>query len=201
MKKKKGKQEKTEPLIDDETPDIPVRDLSTIQDDDSIQDDEDTAAARSRPLIEEIKKGVTYTDLFDTYNASHLVEYCAKNGLKKTGKKPQVIKRILHFLDTGETDFGKKKLKRKSSSLKSSKSNLPKKIKTSDQPKNNKEMIDLRGAENGAGTEQKDEKQDKSTDQDHEKESEFQEETEKQEQEETPEFQEEREQEEEEEHE
>jgi hypothetical protein len=46
-----------------------------------------------------IKKGVSYQDLFQWYPLPDLVEYCRENELKVSGTKPEVIKRILAFLD------------------------------------------------------------------------------------------------------
>jgi hypothetical protein len=43
--------------------------------------------------------GWTYVRMFDTYNATDLLDYCRKHGLKTTGKKKDLIHRILHFLD------------------------------------------------------------------------------------------------------
>ncbi len=80
----------------------------------------------------DIKKGVSYQDLYQGYNADELVEFCRKNSLKVTGKKPDVIKRILAWLngDTETTMSTKKEKKRKSESP--SKSKSPKKVKTTD---------------------------------------------------------------------
>jgi len=46
-----------------------------------------------------IKKGITYQDIFQWYYKEELVEYCKENGLKVSGKKKEVIERILAYLD------------------------------------------------------------------------------------------------------
>jgi len=66
-----------------------------------------------RPPITTIKQGMTYTQLYDTFNATDLVDYCRKQGLKITGKKPQVIKRIISFLETGNVEVDRKSGKKK----------------------------------------------------------------------------------------
>lgn len=56
-------------------------------------------------------QGATYRSLYDTYNATDLVEYCRKHGLMVTGKKKDLIHRILHYLETGEKGAPKRKKK------------------------------------------------------------------------------------------
>jgi len=46
-----------------------------------------------------IKQGLSYQDIFQHYNLEELVEWCRENELKVSGPKPEVIKRILSFLD------------------------------------------------------------------------------------------------------
>jgi len=62
-----------------------------------------------RPPIDEIKKGYTFVKLFDTYNATDLVEYCKKHSIKVAPKKSENIKRILAYLETGAPPEIKKK--------------------------------------------------------------------------------------------
>jgi len=68
-----------------------------------------------RPSISTIVKGMTYTQMFDTFNLTDLVQYCKEKNMKSTGKKPVVIKRILQYLESGTleapTPLGKKKRK------------------------------------------------------------------------------------------
>jgi len=46
-----------------------------------------------------IKQGLSYQDIFQHYNLEELVEWCRENELKVSGTKPEVIRRILSFLD------------------------------------------------------------------------------------------------------
>jgi hypothetical protein len=50
------------------------------------------AKAENRP---DIKKGITYQEMFQCYLRSELFDYCKANGLKVSGKKPDLIKRII----------------------------------------------------------------------------------------------------------
>jgi len=56
----------------------------------------ESANKSKRPSI---SKGVSYQDMFQLYNLDELVDWCRDNDLKVSGKKPDVIKRILAFLD------------------------------------------------------------------------------------------------------
>jgi len=58
------------------------------------------------PPLETIRKGKfdTYTDLYDNFNLPDLHSYCKQENLKASGKKKDVIKRILHYLETGEVE-------------------------------------------------------------------------------------------------
>jgi len=47
----------------------------------------------------ELKKGVKYQDVFQHYTVEELHDWAKKNGLKTTGNKPDLIKRILAFFD------------------------------------------------------------------------------------------------------
>jgi len=47
----------------------------------------------------EIRKGVAYQDVFQHYYVEELHDWCKKNGLKTSGSKPDLIRRILAFLD------------------------------------------------------------------------------------------------------
>eukprot|EP01117_Protostelium_nocturnum_P006109 TRINITY_DN2201_c0_g1_i3.p1 TRINITY_DN2201_c0_g1~~TRINITY_DN2201_c0_g1_i3.p1 ORF type:complete len:334 (+),score=144.22 TRINITY_DN2201_c0_g1_i3:107-1108(+) len=44
----------------------------------------------------EIKKGVTYQDIFQHYYLTELVEYCEKNGLPKSGTKKEIKKGVTY---------------------------------------------------------------------------------------------------------
>ena len=65
----------------------------------------------------EVVQGASYRSLFDSYNATDLVAYSRKHELRVTGRKPELIKRIISFLETGDKGFkaagGKKGGKRK----------------------------------------------------------------------------------------
>eukprot|EP01098_Paradermamoeba_levis_P013608 TRINITY_DN623_c0_g1_i1.p1 TRINITY_DN623_c0_g1~~TRINITY_DN623_c0_g1_i1.p1 ORF type:complete len:393 (-),score=189.47 TRINITY_DN623_c0_g1_i1:75-1253(-) len=79
------------------------------------------AAAAPRPPISGIKKGLTYTDIYDTWNATDLRDYCREKGLKITGKKKDIIKRVLAFLETGVVADDTKKKKPKANAKKTKK--------------------------------------------------------------------------------
>jgi len=68
------------------------------------------------PPLTMIAKGKfeTKEDLFNNYNKSDLEEYCRKNSLPVSGKKPEIIKRILNHLNGVEAP-AKKTGKRKGS--------------------------------------------------------------------------------------
>ncbi|KAG2383030.1 hypothetical protein C9374_004997 [Naegleria lovaniensis] len=53
---------------------------------------------REKNDISQIKKGITFEELYQYY-AEELQDYCKQNGLKKTGSKKIVCKRILKFLE------------------------------------------------------------------------------------------------------
>jgi len=54
----------------------------------------------------EIAKGITYDDIFQHYYVDEVRDWCRSSGLKSTGKKSALIKRILAFLD-GDTETTK----------------------------------------------------------------------------------------------
>jgi len=54
------------------------------------------------PPLSNIKKGITRDDLQNKYNVTDLQQWCKENGLASSGKKPQLIKHILEYLQTGE---------------------------------------------------------------------------------------------------
>jgi hypothetical protein len=54
--------------------------------------------SRKKP---ELIEGVTYDDVFQWYNLSELQEFARVNSLKVSGKKKEIIHRILDFLSNG----------------------------------------------------------------------------------------------------
>lgn len=62
----------------------------------SMQEAKEAAKKKSQPSI---KKGITYQDMFQQYLRQELFDWCKKNGLKVSGSKPELIKRILAYLD------------------------------------------------------------------------------------------------------
>jgi len=50
----------------------------------------------------DIKKGVTFDDIFQHYYVDEVRDWCKEHGLKTTGKKTVLIKRIVAFLDGDE---------------------------------------------------------------------------------------------------
>jgi len=67
-----------------------------------------------------IKKGISYQDIFQHYNTEEIRDWCRDNGLKVSGNKPELIKRILAYFDgdkenTMATQKTEKKEKPKSS--------------------------------------------------------------------------------------
>ena len=47
----------------------------------------------------DLKKGVSYQDVFQHYSVEELHDWCKKTGLKTSGNKPELIRRILAFFD------------------------------------------------------------------------------------------------------
>jgi len=54
-----------------------------------------------------IEKGITYDDIFQHYYQSEVKEYCKANGLRTSGKKKELILRILDYLNEDEQDSRK----------------------------------------------------------------------------------------------
>lgn len=50
----------------------------------------------------DIKKGITYDEIFQHYYVDEVRDYCKEHGLKTSGKKSDLIKRILAFLEGDE---------------------------------------------------------------------------------------------------
>jgi hypothetical protein len=74
------------------------------------------------PPLETIVKGkYTAADLHNLFNLTHLQEYCKKEGLPATGPKKKIIKRIDHYLETGEKEEKPKKKKQKKGAKKGAK--------------------------------------------------------------------------------
>lgn len=64
--------------------------------------------------MSDIRKGKfdTYTALYDNFNLPDLVAYCKQESLKVSGKKPELIKRIVKYIETGEKEVPQKSGKR-----------------------------------------------------------------------------------------
>jgi len=52
---------------------------------------------------QEIEKGVTYEDIFQHYYVTEVRQWCKDHGLKTSGKKGALIRRILAYLDGDES--------------------------------------------------------------------------------------------------
>jgi len=64
------------------------------------------------PPLETIgDKYKSFQDIFDNFNLPELAKYCKEKGLKTSGKKKDVIKRVLHFIETGSTEEPQKRKK------------------------------------------------------------------------------------------
>jgi len=63
-----------------------------------------TYSKKKKPL----EKGVTYDDIFQHYYVNEVRDFCKANGLKSSGKKKELINRILAFLNGEEEDSKKK---------------------------------------------------------------------------------------------
>jgi len=50
-----------------------------------------------------IKKGITFDDIFQHYYVDEVRDWCKEHGIKTSGKKTVLIKRILAFLDGDES--------------------------------------------------------------------------------------------------
>jgi len=82
------------------------------------------------------KKYTTYVSMFDNFNLPDLVNYCKENDLRTTGKKKEVIKRILAHL-AGEPEVTKTKTKKRKATGGAKKTE--KKAKTEDEKSEAKE--------------------------------------------------------------
>jgi len=73
--------------------------------------DEDDASTKGkpRPPISIIVPGMTSIQLHDTFNLTDLVQYCKEKGIGCYGKKSQIIKRIVKYLETGQVEEKKKR--------------------------------------------------------------------------------------------
>eukprot|EP00005_Dracoamoeba_jomungandri_P007525 CAMPEP_0174269378 /NCGR_PEP_ID=MMETSP0439-20130205/40771_1 /TAXON_ID=0 /ORGANISM="Stereomyxa ramosa, Strain Chinc5" /LENGTH=231 /DNA_ID=CAMNT_0015358113 /DNA_START=186 /DNA_END=881 /DNA_ORIENTATION=- len=60
-----------------------------------------------------IKKGVTYDDIFQHYNVDEVRAFCKENKVKASGKKSDLINRVLAFLDGDESVLAKDRRGRK----------------------------------------------------------------------------------------
>jgi len=78
--------------------------------------------------------------LYDNFNLPDLVKYCKEKKLTVSGKKKEVINRILNYLKTGVVEEKKKGKKRKASS--SAKKSAKKKQKTSSTEQKEKSKSD-----------------------------------------------------------
>jgi len=89
-----------------------------------VQAPEKTKKSRPSKTKKEIAKGITYQDVFQHYHVDELQEWSKENGLKVTGTKPTLIKRILAFLDGDKenTLAGTRKVARKRKSVSKPKS-------------------------------------------------------------------------------
>jgi len=58
------------------------------------------------PPLDTIRKGKfdTYNDLYDNFNLPDLQGYCKKESIPSSGKKKDIIKRILGYLETGKVE-------------------------------------------------------------------------------------------------
>eukprot|EP01089_Gocevia_fonbrunei_P021332 TRINITY_DN8245_c0_g1_i2.p1 TRINITY_DN8245_c0_g1~~TRINITY_DN8245_c0_g1_i2.p1 ORF type:complete len:322 (+),score=71.23 TRINITY_DN8245_c0_g1_i2:66-968(+) len=63
-----------------------------------------TVSKKKKP----IEKGITFDDIFQHYYAGEVKDWCKSHGLKTSGKKTDLIKRILDFLDGGKEGLATK---------------------------------------------------------------------------------------------
>eukprot|EP01080_Neovahlkampfia_damariscottae_P004264 gene4264-7600_t len=83
---------------------------------------------KERPPVPPLKKGITYDQIFQSYYASELKDYCKKEKLLSHGNKQEMIKRILAYLggDVTTTKPGNKTSKKRKASQKAPKSDAKK---------------------------------------------------------------------------
>jgi len=91
------------------------------------------------PPLDDIRKGKydTHVLLYDHYNLPDLQGYCKKENLKVSGKKPELIKRILQYLEKGKVEEKPSKKRKRGSSAK--KSSGAKKQKKEEKPQEKEE--------------------------------------------------------------
>jgi len=128
-KEKKKTEKKTDKKADKKPKEKVKKDKK--DEDEAADDKKEPAAKREKwvapPTSTIGDKFKTYQDLYDNFNLPDLAVYCKEHGIKATGKKKEVIKRILHFVATGEKEEQKKRKK----GGKGSKGGSAKKQKTS----------------------------------------------------------------------
>jgi len=61
-------------------------------------------AASTTKLSLKSKHNLTYSDIYQHYNKEELVEFCRKKDLKVSGKKKEVVNRVMIFLNGEEED-------------------------------------------------------------------------------------------------
>jgi len=101
-----------------------------------------TPSKRKKP----IEKGITYEDIFQHYYVEEVKDWCKAHNLKTSGRKKELIKRILDFLEGGKEGLvstaaknrGKKRKEREDEDEKEEKKN-GKKAKTSKGSKKSKD--------------------------------------------------------------
>lgn len=73
------------------------------------QEDLERPAKKKRRVVtaskkkKQIKRGITFDDIFQHYNVSEVRDYCRDNGIRSAGKKGVIIKRVLAYLDGDES--------------------------------------------------------------------------------------------------
>jgi len=83
------------------------------------------------PPLTEIRKGKwdNYHALYDHYNLPDLQAYCRQENIKISGKKPQLIKRVLEYLDKGKVEEKPSKKRKRGASATTKKAPATKKQK------------------------------------------------------------------------
>jgi len=120
------------------------------------REDAEKSAKKSVEKRPSIKKGITYQDMYQLYLLSELEEFAKENGVKVSGKKSDLIKRILAWLDGDKENTmsqpkvkktekkTEKKSEKKETTPKSPKSS-PKKAKETKESKEEKAASDHEG--------------------------------------------------------